>query len=124
MTTRDQSTTGLPRTALRLPRRRTLPAIALVCVAAASFRPQPALATFGCTIGDTPVGHAVLYSTPDPSSKAIRNLPDGTMVSLLDDVPAPATGEWAAVSHAPDGNPTWGAGDRGWVLSRYLTDCG
>ncbi len=85
---------------------------------------MPALATFGCEIGKTPAGHAVLYAEPDTSSKTIRNLPDGTMVSLHDNVPAPASGAWSAVSHAPNGDLAWGVGDRGWVFSRYLIDCG
>ncbi len=104
--------------------RTTLTSIALLFTIAVVFRPEPAQATFGCTIAATPNGHAIMYSGPDTSSKVIRNLPDGTMVSLLDNVPAPPGGLWSAASHAPDGNRSWGAGDQGWVLSRYLTDCG
>jgi hypothetical protein len=80
-------------------------------------------ATFGCEVGFTPDGYTRLYREPDETSAVIRRLPDGSFVSLLDDVDTRSE-RWAAVAHSLDQNAFWGAGDKGWVLAAHLDECG
>jgi len=99
-------------------------ALAIVLALPLAGLSAPAKATFSCTVGETPEGYAALYAEPSTTSAVIRRIEDGDLVSLIDPVETPAPEDWAAVAHAPDGDPTWGAGDRGWMLKRYLQDCG
>ena len=77
---------------------------------------KPAQATAGCDVGPTLRGFAYLYSEPRTTSRIIRKIPDGEMVSLwLDNVPSPSRA-WTAVAHDPKGSRRHGVGDTGWML--------
>jgi len=76
----------------------------------------PAYATAGCDVGPTLRGFAYLYEKPSTTSRKIRKIRDGEMVSLwLDNVASPSR-SWTAVSHDPKGSRRHGVGDRGWML--------
>lgn len=81
-------------------------------------------ATFGCTVTSGSQAYLSLHAGPVVSSRTIRRLPIGAMVSLLDYPKVPHSAEWAWVSHAADGNRHWGLAKRGWVQVRHLQDCG
>lgn len=95
-----------------------------LALASLTLATDPAAATFGCTVVGSDDGFAALYEDHDERSKAIRKVPDGDMVSVIDYPTKPAPDGWTAVKHDENGSNHWGAGTFGWMLSRQLEDCG
>ena len=83
----------------------------------------PAAATFGCTVGPTSRGYGELFAAPDLGAEVLRKVPDGDMVSLIDDDDAQPEG-WAAIAHARNGSAWHGEGLRGWMRTGELSECG
>ena len=87
-----------------------------ICFSVLVLSALPAQATVGCDVGPTLRGFAYLYEKPSSTSRRIRKIPDGEMVSLwLDNVPSPSQ-SWTAVAHDPNGSRRHGVGDSGWML--------
>ncbi|HUS96923.1 MAG TPA: SH3 domain-containing protein [Hyphomicrobiaceae bacterium] len=96
----------------------------IIVVAMFQLWATSAQATFGCSIARVPGGYVNLHAEPSVSSKVLGRVPVGAMVSLIDDPKASRPPDWAAVAFAADGNPNWGLGKRGWIVAKYLVDCG
>ena len=70
-----------------------------------------------------------MFAKPEFRTTVIRRLKNGDMVSLLDNEMETEKARerwpgWSLVSHSASGDPRWGAGERGWVETKYLRDCG
>ena len=84
----------------------------------------PAWATFSCEVAGTPAGGAALLMEASQKARVIRSLKNGAMVSLFDDAASRRYKGWSRVAHSATGEAAWGAGDQGWIETRYLKDCG
>lgn len=98
--------------------------IALATTVGAVFLASDARATASCEIAGRGEAGVVLRAEPRAIAKVVRHVPNGAIVSLFDDAASRAHKGWSRIAYAAKGGAAWGAGDRGWVESRYLKDCG
>lgn len=93
----------------------------LVLAIGSVFIPLPALATFGCDLvpTDQPVQ---LLATPKDDADLVLVLPSDAIVSLFDNLKTPAG--WAYVAYSSNPGAYWGEGEKGWVKSEQLGECG
>ncbi|MGE3246349.1 MAG: hypothetical protein AB7F96_07905 [Beijerinckiaceae bacterium] len=81
-------------------------------------------ATAWCEVAGAPVSGAAMRQAPAPKSKTVRLIKHGEMVSLLENDAEKRPKGWSRIAHSAKQESVWGSGERGWIETRFLKDCG
>ncbi len=86
--------------------------------------PVPARATASCEVNGAGAKGLALRAQPRMDGTPVRMLKNGDVVSLFDDAASRRYKGWSRIAHSATGEAAWGAGDKGWVQTKFLKDCG